>query len=259
MPNFHHDLRVALRSLLARPAFTTAAVLTLALGIGSTTTVFSVAFGVLLRPLPYPNPERLVQVWQTDRRDPQPPEDGSSSPVSDEDWRRAHTLGSVALFSGTNLVLNEGAEPELLRGATISTDFFRVFGRPMTLGREFTAEEDRSDGPRAVILSHRLWQDRFGADRSVLGRTITIAARPWQVVGVAPADFEFPAGTRLWVPTRNDDTSCGRNCVFMNGVARLKDGVALEAAQQELSGLAVRIASEFPNSNPNVTYRAMTL
>ena len=259
MANFHHDLRVALRTLMARPAFTAAAVLTLGLGIGSTTTVFSVAFGVLIRPLPFPESPRLVHLWQTDRRDPRPPDEGVSSPVNDEDWRRARSLSAVSLYSGTNVVLNEGAEPELMRAATVATDFFRVFGRALALGREFSAAEDRADGPRAVILSHGLWQERFGGDASVLGRTINISARPWQVVGVAPASFDFPAGTRLWIPTRNDDSNCGRDCVFMNGVARLRDGVTLEAAQQELDALARQIEREFPGANANTTFQAMTL
>lgn len=259
MESFSNDLRVAFRSLLARPAFALAAILTLALGIGSTTTVFSVVFGVLIRPLPFPQSHRLLSIWQTNIQNPVPASQGVSSPVNDDDWRRARTLESVALFAPTSLVLNEGQEPEVLAAAMVTPHFFRALRRTPILGREFTEEEDRVNGPDAVVISHGLWKERFAGAPNIVGRNIRLSGRVRPIVGVAPDGFDFPNQARVWVPVKNNDENCGRGCVYLSGLARLKDGAALTAAQQELGAIAEQVARDFPDSGRNRTFRATTL
>jgi predicted permease len=259
MENLLQDLRVSLRGLAARPAFTMAAALTLALGVGSTTTVFSVVFGVLLRPLPFVQSDRLVALWQTALANPVPALEGAASPLNDEDWRRARTLDAVALYATRSVVLNEGEEPAVVPGAVVTPDFFRVLGRPLLLGREFTADEDLPSGPQAAIISEGLWKERFGSRPDVLGRTITIAGQPRPIVGVAPAGLDFPEGARIWLPVRNNDQNCGRGCVYLNGIGRLADGAMLAAAQQEIAAIARQLERDFPDSNTGVTFRAAGL
>src|SRR5688572_31139925 len=259
MESVLHDLRVSLRSLLIRPAFAAAAVLTLALGIGATTTVFSVVFGVLLRPLPYPDSQQLLALWQTDARDPSTAQNGNAAPINDDDWRKARTLEAVALYSTTNVVINEGSEPQAMAAANITRDFFKTLDVPLALGREFTAEEERPNGPRVAIISYGLWQEKFGASPDVIGKTINVFARPRLIVGVAPRGFAFPADARLWVPVQNNDGDCGRNCYYLAGLARMKPGVSLNIAQDELKSLAQRVVEAEPDANPNTTFLAATL
>ena len=248
------DLRVSLRALLARPAFTIAAVITLALGIGATTTVFSIVFGVLMKPLPYPEPDRIVAMGRTRINDPGTIRQTVASPVDYDDWRqRARTLEAVALYSESNISLTGGNEPQLVSGATITSDFFRVFGKPLTLGREFSAEETGPNGPFVAIISYGLWRERYAGDPTIIGKTIDVSGRPRTIVGVAPRDFDFPSQSRIWVAMRNNPDNCGRGCVYLNGVGRLKPGATVVAAKQDLKSVAAQIAKEFPETNTNVT------
>ena len=259
MEILRQDLRVSLRSLLKRPAFTIAAVLTLALGIGATTTVFSVVFGVLLKPLPYRAPDQLVALWQGATNNPGPPNNTSSSPATRQDWLQARSLASVAMYSNTNVIMEQAGEPQVVPGATISQDFFKVFAEPMTLGREFSPEENRANGPLVAVISYGFWRERFGGTRDVLGKTIEISGRPRVIVGVAPQDFNYPNEARVGLPVQNDDQSCNRSCVFLNGIGRLKKGVTVKAARQELKVLAQAVEKQFPNTNAGVTFAVTSL
>ena len=259
MESLIHDLRVSLRSLFSRPAFAAAGILTLALGIGATTTVFSIVFGVLIRPLPYPESQQLLTVWQTDARNPSTAQDGGASPLNDDDWRKARTLEAVALYSGANVVINEGNDPQAVRAGMVTRDFFRTFGVSPVLGREFTEEEDRPNGPAVAIISYGLWQEKFGSVPDVIGKTINVFARPRLIVGVAPRNFSFPEEARLWLPVQNNDENCARDCYYLAGVARMKPGIPAEVAQQELKVLAQQVVKAEPQANPNLTFMAATL
>src|SRR6185503_14935135 len=128
-------------------------------------------------------------------------------------------------------------------------DYFKVFAEPMTLGREFSAEEDRANGPQVIVISYGMWRDHFGGTRDVLGKTIELSGRPRVIVGVAPRNFNYPNEARVWFPIQNNDQNCNRGCVFLNGIARLKPGVTVAAAQQELKILASSVEKQYPNSN----------
>jgi hypothetical protein len=197
------DFRFAFRQLLKNPGFATVAVLTLALGIGATTTVFSVVKGVLLRPLNYPGSERIVHIWESD------PERGLSrantSPANFVDWRRESTAFEAIAFSAEHagnisrsFVLTGEGGAERLRGRFVPTNFFRVFGVAPMLGRSFLPEEEERGANRVVVLGHRLWQDRFGADPDIIGKSITLenqGRHTWEVVGVMPPGFNYPGSS----------------------------------------------------------------
>ena len=254
MSNFFTEIRIALRSLVKHRGFTIVAVLTLTLGIGATTAVFSVTHGILLRPLPYKEAERIVAVWQTARDNPAPTVGGSTSHVNYLDWKRdAKSFESLALYAPPNFVLTGLGEAEIVRGGIVTPGFFRVFKADPIMGREFTREEDLPTGPNVAIISYGFWKERLGGRPDVLGTMIELSSRPTEIVGVAPAGFDFPNNARIWTPIKNDDANCGRGCVYLDGIARLKEGVAVEQAREEMRGIAARLEEAFPNANTNVT------
>ena len=260
MDSLLHDLRYSLRSLLRRPAFTLVAVATLALGIGATTAIWSVVNGVLLRSLPYDGADRIVSIWQTSRQTPGGDVGGSVSPVAITDWReQAKSFESVALYTPASVVLTGLGEAEVVRGGVVTPDFFAVFRASPILGREFTPEEDRASGPDVIVVSHGFWRERLGGRSDVLGTTIAISGRPRQIVGVAPPGFDFPNGARLWFPVQNDPENCGRDCVYLNGIARLAPGVTVAAARDEMSRVASFLEQTYPESNTDAGLAVSTL
>jgi len=260
MDRLIQDFRVAVRTLLRHPSFSIVAVLTLGLGVGATTAIFSVVYGILLRPLPYVQSDRLVAFGQTAKNAPVEPVDGSSSHVNFLDWQRqSKTIQPMALYSGGRAVITNRGEADVVPIGSVTPEFFAVFGAAPVRGRTFTATEDLPTGPRAVVIGYGFWQERFGGRDDVLSQTVEISGVPWPIVGVAPRGFDFPAGARLWTPVRNDDQQCGRGCVFLNGIGRLADGVGAPAAQQELTSIAERLEREFPGANFNTTVMVQTL
>jgi putative ABC transport system permease protein len=260
MDRLRQDLKVAIRALARQPAFTLVAVTTLALGVGATTAIFSVVYGILLKPLPYHESDRLVTLGQTARDLPAEPVDGSVSHVNFLDWQRqSTTIPSMALFSGGRAVVTHQGDADVVRIGTVTPDFFAVFRALPVRGRTFTRDENLAGGPRAVVVSHGYWQERLGGAGSVLGTTVEIAGAPWPIVGVAPPGFDFPNGARLWVPVRNQDQQCGRNCVYLNGIGRLADGVSVTAAQDEMTAIAAALERAFPDANFNTTVMVQTL
>src|SRR5215213_4395422 len=197
------DVRYAVRTLLKSPGFTLVTVLALALGIGANTAIFSVVKAVLLSPLPYPGPERLVWV-----REVNPGAEILDEPASApnyNDWRtQAAGFEGLAAYAATSLTLTgEGVEPERVPAALVSGNFFQVLGAAPALGRGFTAEEEVSGKHRVAVLSHGLWQRRFGARPEALGQTLIVGGNPYTVVGVAPPDFNTPVirkPAQLWIP-----------------------------------------------------------
>ena len=258
MDNLLTDLRYALRSMMQRPAFTLAALVTLALGIGATTAMFSVVQGVLLRPLPYDNVERLAMFGQG-LVDGDPDQVSSISVANFEDWRdQSSSFDAMALFSRAQITLTGLGEAESVAGAQVTPEFFSVFGAPPLMGRTFNADESRPDGPQAIIVSHQFWQERLGGGSDVLTRTLDVSGVPRPIVGVTPAGFEFPTGARLYVPVRNGQ-GCGRGCVYLVGIARLQPGVSVDQARTELTGIAARLEQEYPAANTGMTARIQTL
>jgi putative ABC transport system permease protein len=248
-----HDVRIACRALSARPGFSVVAVLTLALGVGATTALFSVVYGVLLRPLPFNDADRVVALWQTAKDNPGASVGGSVAHVNYLDWKRdARSFQSMALYSTAGFIFSGAGEAELLRGGIVTPDFFRTLGATLVMGREFTREDDRANGPRVVIVSYGFWKERLNGRSDVIGSTIELSSRPWEIVGVAPQGFAWPTDARIWTPVQNDDQDCGRGCVYLNGLARLAPGATIESARAEMTGIAARLERQFPDSNTNV-------
>ncbi|MBO0722240.1 MAG: ABC transporter permease, partial [Blastocatellia bacterium] len=185
------DLRYAARSLARNPGYTSIAIITLALGIGANTAIFSAVSAALLRPLPYPEPDKLVTVWERLIK-----ENGRNL-VSDADfydWReRNRVFDNIAAQVGITFDLTEGSEPERINGSRVSSSYFDVLGIKPMLGRSFRPEEELSWAANVVVINHNLWQSRFGADRRVIGRTISLSGESYEVIGVLPPSFPFPA------------------------------------------------------------------
>ncbi len=246
------DGRLALRGMKRSPAFTAAVVLTLAVGIGATTAVFSVVQGVLLRPLPFPEAERLVMVWENDRATGTTRENVSALDYYDF-VERARGFESMAMYWRNSAVLQRpGSEPTHLNTARITRNLPEVLGTPLQLGRSFTPEEDSPGGPAAAILSDRLWHGAFEADPAVLGSTVVVDDVAHTVVGVGGRGVEFPASdTDVWTPLQHAPTMATRQSHYLSVVARLASGTDLVAAQAEMSRIMAELEAEYPEANTN--------
>src|SRR5215475_603468 len=249
MQSFWQDLRYGARMLLKNPGFTLIAVLTLALGIGANTAIFSVVNGVLLSALPYPQPEQLAMVWCDNRRQGIP--DDITSYPNFVDWRdRNKTFQGMAGVTSDRYNLTGTGEPEEIRAATVSVNFFKLMGVNPAFGRAFTIEEEQPGKDKVVILSHSLWQRRFGADPGILNKTITLSDEPYVVVGIMPPGFQFPEKTEIWGPLAPDEgmrSDKARFGFFLPVVGRLKPGVTRAQAQADLDVIANQIEKQFPD------------
>ncbi|HSH17358.1 MAG TPA: ABC transporter permease, partial [Verrucomicrobiae bacterium] len=232
--------------------FTAVAVLTLALGIGANTAIFSVINAVLLKPLPYPEPGQLVQLRA----------DWSGQPGTEiggaeflEVKTRSQSLARVAAYTGGELTFTGAGAAEQIVAGAVTAEFFPLLGVQQALGRNFTREEDTPNGPRAVILGHGLWQSRFGGDADLLGRTITLNEQSYTVVGILPARFQYPEGFQLWTPLAMGETGGtfvkhGEGMMLLKAIARLKPEVTLQQAQAELQTIAQRLQPGGPTATP---------
>jgi putative ABC transport system permease protein len=245
------DARVAIRSYRRQPRFTIVALLTLALGIGGTTAMFSVVNAVLLRPPPYAAPERLVLVRETHASDV-----GAEPAASYPDYldlrARRDLFASVEGFDETNVAVTGTDGAEMVRGARVTWGFFDMLGVRPARGRSFTTDDDVPGGTHAVILGHGFWMRRFGADLGVVGRAVTINGVPYVVRGVLPSNFYFlPAGDAdLWLPTdRGADTRAQRFNRWLNLVARLRDGVTVDAARRRVPDVMRALEQQYPETN----------
>jgi putative ABC transport system permease protein len=248
METFFRDLRFGLRVLARNAGFTAAVVVVLALGIGANTVIFSVIHAVLLRPLPYPDADRLVQMWEVNRSQDGAP--GTISPFNFLDWAAQNeSFESMAVYAFSSFTLMEADGPSPLFGLRVSGDFFSVFGVAPMLGRTFGAGDDRP-GRRVAVLSHRTWERRFGADPGVIGKKLTLDGEPYTVVAVMPRGFQFShRGTELWVPPAFELAGLDRSQHFLFGVGRLKTGVSLDTAQSEATAIAYRLEQQHPAFN----------
>jgi len=247
---FRQDLVYALRSLRSAPGFALVVLLTLALGIGANTAIFSVVRGVLLRPLPFPDADRVVRLWHANPSDNEP-----RSLVSEPDfveWQRASTrFASLGAYwyapGGSGANFTGDGTPERLEGAYFTPGFFETLRTPAAVGRTIRAEEAVAGNDRYMVLSHGFWRRRFGGDPAVVGRALTIGGVPRTVVGVMPPDFTFPADRiDFWIPLSTipaDDIGRDRSSRFLDVVGRLAPGATLEQGRDELAALSRRIAA----------------
>jgi predicted permease len=250
------DLRVGLRMLRRSPAFTLIAVLTLAVGIGANTAIFSVLRSVLLRPLPYANPEQLVQIW-TDHRALGRAEPEWLAPPDFIDLRDGNkTFSAMASYGGWGPDITSAGDPESLTGMTVSGNYFSMLGASPAAGRLFSMADDDAAAPPVVVISHSLWARRFGSDPSVIGRQVTLSGNPWTVVGVLKPDFRAPVQSitpEIFRPTRRSPTAtCGRGCITVRAIGRMKPGVSVAEAQADLGVVLARLAREYPETNAKI-------
>jgi putative ABC transport system permease protein len=254
------DVRYALRSLVRQPGFTVVATITLALGIGATTAIFSVVNSVLLESLPFANSDRIVTLWQRDRTTPREVELSMVSTPNFKDWQAASTsFTAMAQYRGTNITLSTEHGAELVAGGEVTAEFFRVFGAEPIMGRAFTDAEVRYMGPQVAIVSHSFWQDRLGGRADVIGQTLRLQGKSYQVIGVAPERFEYPNGARIWLPIQRDETGCGRGCALYVGIGLLRPGVTVERARADIAAIAQRLEHEYPRENTGFTGDVATL
>jgi putative ABC transport system permease protein len=245
------DVRHALRALRSSPGFTAIALSLLALGIGANTAIFSVVSAVLLRPLPYPEPDRVVLLW-TDFTRVGGPSRSEVSPGDYVSWsERNRSFTGVAGYSLEKYNLTGSGDPDKFTGARTSGNLLTVLGMQPLLGRTLTSEDDRADAPAVVVVDERVWRSRFAADPGVVGRTVRLNNIPHTVVGVVPADFRFPDQTiGMFVPSKLTPAERGlRGGYFMYVVARLKPDITLAQAQSDMTALARQLGREFPQSN----------
>ncbi len=252
MENLWKDIRFSFRTLLRSPVTTAVALVTLALGIGANTAIFSVISGVMLEPLPYEQPEELVRIWESN------PSRGyprfSVSPPNFDDWRKQNrSFERIVMFEPTRYNLTGGERPEVILGTAVSYDFFELFGVKPALGRTFRKEEGEPGKGTVAILSHAFWKRRFGGDPKAVGRTITLDGRIYNVVGIAPETFKVPAKRDVWVPRDAAIDPQERGAHYLGVIARLKDGVGLESARTEMVGLTARLERAYPDSNTGWT------
>jgi len=253
------DLKFAFRSLFKRPGFVAVAVMTLALGIGGSTSIFTVVDAALLRGLPYKSPDRLYHLWEKT-----PKEEFSKREMSYpdyQDYQQNNVLEGLAAYTGARVILSGDGEPEFVGGPRVSANFFSVLGVDAIIGRTFQPGEDQPNGPKVTVLDYGLWQKRFGGDRNVIGRALTINGQSYTIIGVLPESFQFALRPNdLWVPYQPTENQRTRR--FMHGtnlIGRLKPGVDATQAQSELNLIASRIEKEYNDSHAGTTMQLVPL
>src|ERR1041384_3821475 len=264
MNTLWQDARYGLRMLWKSPGFTLVAALALALGIGANTAIFSVVNAMLLRPLPYTDPDQLVVLWE-----PNPNlasvylrTHNEASPANFLDWQKQQTVfEDIAAFRYNDYNLTGADAPEQLTGNPMTANMFDVLKVKPLIGRTFRPEDADPKSDRVAVISYRLWQRRFGGNQNVIGQTVTLNSNPTTIVGVMPADFEFPSAfSELWTPLRfATDTPPSRGAHFLYTRARLKPGVSIAQAQAEMDTIAARLRAQYPDTNADRSIRIIGL
>jgi putative ABC transport system permease protein len=249
MRDWMADLRYGFRALRRSPGFALGAVFILALGIGANTSIFSIVNAALLRPLPYEDASRLMQVWHI------PPAKSfpgltlfSVSPANYLDWQRqSSSFEGMAAYGGRSLTFGGKEQPEAIVAAAVAPEFFSVLRARPAIGRTFTPDENLPGGAKVVLLSYKFWRDHFGSDPTIVGRDITINSRPYAVVGVMPERFMLPSWAQVWVPLAwsNEERAVRGNHNYMV-IGRLKAGVDVQQAKSELSAISARLEQAYP-------------
>jgi len=261
METLVRDIRFGIRSLLKRPGFTVVALIALALGIGANTAIFSLVNGVLLRPLPFAEPDRLVWMWGNIRNGGNR---ASVSPLDFLDYRKQNTTFEefAATFSvPLALNLTGSGEPERLSVDAVTGNYFQALGVKPQLGRTFLLENESPGHDQVAVLSYGLWQRRFSGDPTIVNKTVTLDGNSCEVLGVMPKDFSFPQGAELWIPI-NFDRSPGmkqRKAHFLRPIGRLKVGVTLAQAQADTDAVALRLAEQYPQTDTGWNLRLVSL
>lgn len=255
MQTLWQDLRYGVRMLLKKPGFTLVAIATLALGIGANTAIFSVVNGVLLKPLPYHQPEQLIRLFESSQSQPKFP----MAQGNFQDYRAQNsTLSGLALYTRRDQELSQDDKPEQLAALGITAGYFELLGVQPLLGREFRREDELPESSPSVILSHALWQRRFNSDSGIIGKAVTLSGRPHTIIGVMPPGVQHVGGdyrsmphgetVDVWGPLQMP-VQAGRGGHFCNAIGRLKPGVSVAQASADLNVIAARLAQQFPNTN----------
>ena len=255
------DIRTGLRMLRKNAGFSVVAILTLALGIGANTAIFSVIHAVLLSPLPYNDPDRIVLLMESD------PAKGfptfSVSPPNYVDWRNStSSFEALASIAPGTFNFASGGEPERLRGARVASPFFAAMGAAPAIGRTFLPEDDVVGKASVVVLSHGLWARHFGSDPQIIGKSLTLDGESYRVVGVMQNGFQFPPGAELWLPsefTKDDLDPDARGAHYLWVIARLKSGVSIQQAQGEMQAVSSGLEHQYPRTNAGWTSRVVSL
>ncbi|MBO0726597.1 MAG: ABC transporter permease [Blastocatellia bacterium] len=246
MESFWQDLRFGFRQLLAKPGFTAIATLSLALGIGANTAIFSLVDAVLLRPLPFQDPDRLVMVWEDAAKIGFPR--NTPAPANYADWKAQNQVfEDMAALDGRNYNLTDEGEPEKVEAQAVTANFFSLLGVKPELGRVFTQEEDKPDGNKVALVSYGLWQRRFGGDPALVGKEILLDGQKHTVIGVTPPGFQFLAkDTSLWVPIAfSPQQLADRGSHYLTVVARMKPGMKLQQARADIAAITQRINRDY--------------
>jgi putative ABC transport system permease protein len=261
METLIQDLRYGIRMLARKPGFTLIAVLTLALGIGATTAIFSVVNAVLLRPLEFKQPDRLVRIWESNPARNWP--EFSASVPNFKDWQQQQSVfEQVAAQEFWTFNLTSTGEPERLSATRVTANLFSMLGVTPLMGREFLPEDEEAGRNRVVIVSHGLWQRRFGSDPALPGKTIQLDGQSYEVIGILPPDFRFMGGRDLWVPlvldAAREPWRADRTNHTLMVFGRLKPGVSLEQADADLNTIAGRLEQQYPKTNAGWGIRLRT-
>ncbi len=255
--NFSNDIRLSIRSLRRQPAFALVAVFTIALGVGANSAIFSVIKGVLLEPLPFNEPQRLIRIgaydWNSAERI------GSMSMPDIVDISDLESIESfVGYREGTAAITGDG-DPAIISVARVTEGLLATYGLTPLLGRDLRRDEYYDGSPLTVVVSYSFWQNQLGGNPDVLGMTVQLAERDWEIVGVAPPGFEEPVATKIWRPFHNNPEGCARGCHFALGIGRIATGFTLENVKAETRTLSATLSEEFPESNFEKGFAAVTL
>jgi predicted permease len=259
MGNLAQDLRFALRSLARRPGFAVVAVMTLALGIGANTAIFSVVNGVLLSSLPYPDPSGLITIDEAPN-DPGGRPGSMSAPDIFDIESEAPSLSSLVGVNNPSMTLTGLGDPQVVTVTRLTKGLLATFQLTPRLGRDIRADEFGPDAPSIIVLGYGFWQSRFGGSPDMLGRAVTLNGVDYEVVGVAPEGFAYPSTAELWTPRRMDLEGCGRGCSTMRpAVGRLAAGATVESVQAEVDALALTLESAYPETNTGKRFLVRSL
>jgi putative ABC transport system permease protein len=257
MDTLVQDLRLGMRRLAKAPGFAAIALLTLALGVGANTAIFTVVNGVLFRPLPFPQSDRLVGLYHF--------ADGETATMSPPNFldlrERARTLSDATAFHDDNFNMTGRGDPVRLEVTRVTGSFFGVLGVKPMMGRSFTSADNDFKQPRVVILGYPLWRDRFSSDPKAVGQSVTLDGVPYEVVGVMPESFRYPSDAQLWVPIefKEDYRTRNRAAWYLTAIGRLADGQTLATATREVEAIGKQLEREFPKNNTRVGITARPL
>ena len=255
----HKEIRFALRSMLHRPGFTAVAILTLALGVGANTAIFSVVNGVLLRPLDFHDPDRLITV-NADWSGPEAGLGSMSYPDIDDLEREAESIESLIGVSSSSMTLTGLGDPVVLEVTRVTKGLMAPLRVAPVLGRDIRAEEFGKDAPYVIVVSYDFWQSQLGGDREILGKALSLSGYSYEIVGVAPPGFHYPEGdAELWAPRRMDVEGCARGCHTMRVVGRLVAEATLETARAEAEQIAASLRAEYPDTNTHKSFLVRSL